>query len=77
MIRRYLQELRRISQAMHFIKDNSFALEAFQKALRVIHFPTLPRQLAIEIFDVLHGPANRCFPCPSHTRKPNYRTILP
>ena len=77
MIRRYLQELRRVAEAMHPIEHNSFALEAFQKTFRVIHFPALPRQFAIEMFDILQGPANRCFPRPPHARKPNYRAALP
>jgi hypothetical protein len=62
---------------MYFIEHDSFALEAFQEALRVLHFPTLPRQLAVKVFDVLQSPATRGLPRPSHTGEPNYRTVLP
>jgi hypothetical protein len=62
MIRRNLQKLGGIAQAMHLIEDDPLTLEAFQKAFRLIHLPPLPRQLAVEIFDILQRTANRCFP---------------
>lgn len=77
MIRRYLQKLRRVAEAMHFIEHNPLALKVFEKAFRVIHFPALPRQFAVEIFDILQRAANRCLSRPSHARKPNDRATPP
>jgi hypothetical protein len=77
MIRRNLQKLGGIAQAMHLIEDDPLTLEAFQKAFRLIHLPPLPRQLAVEIFDILQRTANRCFPRPSYAAKPDYRAALP
>jgi hypothetical protein len=62
---------------MHFIEYDSLTLKAFEETLRVIHFPALPRQLAVEIFDILQRPANRRFSRPAHAGKPNHRAALP
>lgn len=77
MIRRDLEQLRRIPEAMDFIQHNPLPPQIVQKGLGILHHPSRARQFTIKIFDLGQAPAQGRLADPPHPGKPEHGASAP
>jgi len=70
VIRRDLEDLRRLIQAVDFIQHNPLALEIVEKSFRVIQQAPDPWELAVKILHVSKALAEAGLADPPNTGKP-------
>lgn len=72
-----LQQLGGIPQAMNLVEDEPPATPLGKEALRVVHQAAGPRQLAVEVFDVVEAAAEPGLAGAPDPCEPQDRTSLP
>ena len=74
VVRRHLENLRRVRQPMDFIQiqNESPLAEAFQKALGVFQCLTCPGTFTVRELCWRQGSRQHCLSGPPHTRKPDH-----